>query len=276
MTEGIGWSVDAEVSGDFDSRDKTRLRDVRRQRVNDGSRLRLIGKGLRAGVMEEGVLTHPEPGVPQGGVRSPVLATILLHPGLDAWFEREGRPRMQGRCGLMRFADDFISGGEPEAEARKSMTGRPKRFARCGWRIPPTKTALSGCRQPAARKATGEKNGTCDFLGLTHSWTQSRQGYGVSKRRTARQRLRRLTKSRGRWWRPNRHAPLKNPYQRLCLKWRGHFRYDGMRGNFRLLEVISRYAERTWQYWPSSCWQALACPHPGSSPTSDWPCRVAQ
>src|SRR6266446_9444330 len=70
MTEGIVWSVDAEVSGDFDSRDKTRLRDVRRQRVNEGSRLRLMGKGLRAGVMEEGVLTHPEPGVPQGGVRT--------------------------------------------------------------------------------------------------------------------------------------------------------------------------------------------------------------
>jgi group II intron reverse transcriptase/maturase len=68
MTEGIGWIVDADVSGYFDSIDRTRLREVLRQRVNDGRIMRLIGKWLRAGVMEEGVLTHPETGVPQGGV----------------------------------------------------------------------------------------------------------------------------------------------------------------------------------------------------------------
>jgi RNA-directed DNA polymerase len=68
MTEGIGWIVDAEVSGYFDSIDRTWLRDMLRTRVNDGRILRLIGKWLHAGVMEEDVLTHPETGVPQGGV----------------------------------------------------------------------------------------------------------------------------------------------------------------------------------------------------------------
>jgi group II intron reverse transcriptase/maturase len=72
MTEDIGWIVDADVSGYFDSRDGTQLREVLRKRVNDGSIMRLIGKWLHAGVMEEGVLTHPETGVPQGGVVSPV------------------------------------------------------------------------------------------------------------------------------------------------------------------------------------------------------------
>ena len=76
MTEGIGWIVDADVSGYFDSIDRNRLREVLRQRVNDGRILRLIGKWLRAGVMEDGVLTHPETGVVQGGVISPVLANI--------------------------------------------------------------------------------------------------------------------------------------------------------------------------------------------------------
>jgi RNA-directed DNA polymerase len=68
MTEGIGWIVDADVSGYFDSIDGTRLREVLRKRVNDGRIIRLIGKWLRAGVMEDGALTHPETGVPQGGV----------------------------------------------------------------------------------------------------------------------------------------------------------------------------------------------------------------
>jgi RNA-directed DNA polymerase len=83
MTEGSGWIVDADVSGYFDSRDKPRLRDIRRKRVNDGSIMRLIGKWLHAGVMEAGVLTHPETGVPQGGEVSPVLANRVFHHVLD-------------------------------------------------------------------------------------------------------------------------------------------------------------------------------------------------
>ena len=125
MTEGIGWIVDAEVSGDFDSIDRTRLREVLRQRVKDGRSMRLIGKWLRAGVMEEGVLTHPETGVPQGGVVSPVLANIFLHHVLDEWFECAVRPRMKGRCVLIRFADDLVIGCEEEADARKIMDVLP-------------------------------------------------------------------------------------------------------------------------------------------------------
>ena len=96
MMEGIGWIVDADIRGYFDSIDRTRLREVLRKRVNDGGLWRLIGKWLRAGVMEEGVLSHPETGVVQGGVISPVLANIFLHHVLDEWFEREVQPRMQG------------------------------------------------------------------------------------------------------------------------------------------------------------------------------------
>src|SRR5207245_279201 len=148
MTEGIGWIVDADVSGYFDSIDRTRLREVRRKRVNDGRILRLIGKWLRAGVMEHGALTQPETGVVQGGVISPVLANVFLHHVLDAWFEREGRPRMKGRCFLIRCADDFVIGCQLEAEARKIMAVLPKRFARFGLTIHPTKTTLIAFRKP--------------------------------------------------------------------------------------------------------------------------------
>jgi RNA-directed DNA polymerase len=87
MTEGIGWIVDADVSGYFDSIDRNRLREVLRQRVNDGRILRLIGKWLRAGVMEQGALTHPETGVVQGGVFPPcwqMSSSIMSSmPGLN-------------------------------------------------------------------------------------------------------------------------------------------------------------------------------------------------
>src|SRR4029077_2519340 len=127
MREGIGWIVDADVSGYFDSIDRTRLREGLRQRGKDGRVLRLMGKWLRAGVREEGILTHPETGVVQGGVISPILANICLHHVLDEWCEQEVRPRLKGRGLLIRFADDCVIGGEWEGDARRIMAVLPKR-----------------------------------------------------------------------------------------------------------------------------------------------------
>ena len=248
MHEGIGWIVDADVSGYGDSIDRTRLREVLRHRGNDGRIVRRIGTWLRAGVWEEGVLNHPETGVVQGGTISPVLANIFLHQVLDEWFEHEVQPRLKGRSFLIRFADDFVIGCELEADARKIMAVLPKRFARYGLTIHPTKTALMAFRKPAGPSGATPRHGTCDFLGLTHYWAISRRGFWVIKRRTARKRFRRTKKSLWRWCRANRPAPLKAQYHMLCLKLRGHFRYYGIQGNFRLLEEVLRSAEKAWRY----------------------------
>ena len=251
MEEGIGWIVDADVSGYFDSIDRTRLREVLRRRVNDGRIMRLIGKWLRAGVMEEGGLHHPETGVVQGGVISPVLANIFLHHVLDEWFEREVQPRLKGRSFLTRFADDWIMGCELETDAQRLMAVLPKRFGRFGLSLHPEKTVLIRFRKPTTRKGSGDGNGTFDFLGLTHYWTRSRRGYWVIHRRTARKRLRRTKKALWRWCRANRHLPLKDQYWKLCQKLRGHFQYYGIRGNYRLLSKVRRHAEKAWRYWLS-------------------------
>ena len=201
--------------------------------------------------MEAGVLTHPEAGVVQGGVSSPVLANGCLHHGLDEWFEQEGRPRMKGRGFLMRFVDDLVIGCEWEADARRIMDVLPKRFARFGLRIHPTKTARMACKKPTPRKATADGNGPCDFLGLTHDWTPSRRGLWVIKRRTAKKRLRRTKKLLWQWCRTHRHTLLKDQYRMVCLKLQGHYRYYGVRGNFRPREAVLQYAEKAWQYWLS-------------------------
>jgi len=78
--------------------------------VRDGVILRLIGKWLNAGVLEDGVHTTPEHGAPQGGVLSPLLANLFLHYVLDEWFAREVRPRLRGRSFLIRYADDCAPG----------------------------------------------------------------------------------------------------------------------------------------------------------------------
>ena len=153
-------------------------------------------------------------------------------------------------------------GCELEADARKIMAVLPQRFARFGLRMHPTQTALIVCRKPEVPQGAATGNGTFDCLGLTHDWTQSRRGFWVLKRRTARKRLCRTKQSLGRWCRTNRHAPLQDQYQRLCQKLRGHCQDFGLRGNRRMREEVRRYAEKAWQYWLSRrsskspiCWE---------------------
>ena len=176
MQEGLGGSVAAEVRGDVDSLDRTRRREVLRQRVHDGRLMRRSGQWLRAGVLDDGERQHPETGVRQGGVLAPGRAHSCRPQVLDAWCAREVRPRLQGRAFLMRCADDCCIGGEREGEARKILTVRPKRFARLSWTSHAEKTARIAFGQPDARQASAQGNGTFALLGLTHDGAKARRG----------------------------------------------------------------------------------------------------
>lgn len=92
------------------------------------------------------------------------------------------------------------------------MAVLPKRFARYGLTIHPTKTALMAFGKPAGPPGVTPRKGTFDFLGFTHYWTTSRRGFWVINRRTARKRFRRTQKSLWRWCRTNRHKKLKDQY----------------------------------------------------------------
>jgi retron-type reverse transcriptase len=69
------------------------------KRVRDGSILRLIGKWINVGVIEDGRLLVSETGTGQGQVISPLLANIYLHYVLDEWFETVVKPRLRGQAG---------------------------------------------------------------------------------------------------------------------------------------------------------------------------------
>jgi group II intron reverse transcriptase/maturase len=251
MAGAIGWIVDADVSAFCDSLEHDLVRERLRQRVADGTILGLIGKWLTAGVVEGETLSYPERGSPQGGVVSPMLANVVLHYVLDEWFEREVKPRMKGRCFLLRFADDFVIGCEREDDARRIMAVLPKRFARFGLTIHPQKTRLVAFRKPGRTAEFGHGNGTFEFLGFTHYWTKSRRGYWVIKRTTAKKRLRRAMKAVWQWCRNHRHEPLREQYRRLSQKLQGHYQYYGIRGNYRKLAVLYQMAETAWRYWLS-------------------------
>ena len=105
----------------FDTLDHAHLRGFIRHRVCDGVLRRLIGKWLKAGVLEEGAVTYPAAGCPQGGVISPVLSNIFLHYVLDEWMEQVVKPRLRGKAFLIRYADDFVMGFTHEQDARRVL-----------------------------------------------------------------------------------------------------------------------------------------------------------
>jgi RNA-directed DNA polymerase len=246
----IGWIEDADISSFFDSINRSWLRKYLQVRVNDGSILRLIGKWLNAGVMDKGLWSHSETGTPQGGVVSPILANIFLHYVLDEWFVKAVRPRMKGRCFLLRFADDFVIGCTLESDARRIMAVLPNRFGRYGLSIHPEKSKLISFGKPPREGSRGEGGrGTFDFLGFTHYWARSRQGYWVIKRKTASKRQRRAQKALWEWCRRNRHGPSPAQHHQLCQKLRGYFQYYYIRGNSQCVAEVRRYVVKAWHYW---------------------------
>ena len=90
----------------------------------------MIDKWLKAGVLEDGLLRHATEGSPQGGVISPCLSNIFLHHVLDEWFEFEVRPRLKGRCTLIRFADDAVMAFGDFLDAKRVLGVLGKRLAR--------------------------------------------------------------------------------------------------------------------------------------------------
>ena len=231
-----GWVLEVDIRKFFDNLDHGHLREFLRRRVRDGVLLRLIDKWLSAGVMEDGSVSYPDAGSPQGGVVSPILSNVFLHYVLDLWFEQDVKPRMRGHAFLIRYADDFVIGFSDKHDADRVMDVVPKRFGRFGLTVHPTKTKLVPFRRPPWRKqgrngSRDDRPGTFDLLGFTHYWGRSQRGHWVVKLKTASDRFSRALRSIDSWCRDHRHWSLREQQQKLNSKLRGHYAYYGVTGN---------------------------------------------
>lgn len=245
-----GWVIEADIESFFDSLDHKHLREFLDKRVRDGVIGRVIGKWLNAGVLEAGQLSHPETGSPQGGVISPMLANVYLHEVLDVWFEREVKPRLQGRSELIRYADDFVIVFERQSDAERVMEVLPKRFGKYGLKLHPDKTRVIAFKRPESKDDGPPNNdGTFAFLGLTHYWGKSRKGNAVVMRKTAKSRLARAIGNIHTWCKGNRHQSLSEQHRALTQKLRGHYSYYGITGNMRSLSMFHLAVKRIWRNW---------------------------
>jgi group II intron reverse transcriptase/maturase len=250
-----GWIVEVDIRKFFDTLDRAHLRELLRQRIRDGVLLRLIDKWLHAGVLEEGELTYPEAGTPQGGVISPLLANIYLHYVLDVWFEEVVKPRLRGHAFLIRYADDFVIGFSREDDARRVLEVLPNRLARYGLTLHPDKTRLVPFQRPSTRSSSddSQRKGPAgfDLLAFHHYWARSRRGYWVVTRTTMPSRLGRALRKVAQWCRANRHLPVPDQHRILSQKLRGHYNYFGITGNARALSRFRAAVCRLWRKWLS-------------------------
>lgn len=250
--QNIGWVIDIDIRKFFDKMNHQHLRAFLRQRVQDGVITRLIGKWLKAGVLEGGTISFNDEGSPQGGVISPLLSNIYLNEVLDKWFAKEIMPMLKGRAIIVRFADDGVLGFENKEDAERVFKVLPKRFAKFGLQLHPDKTKLISFSKPPKGNDKGtRKRSTFNFLGFTFYWGKSRKGKWVVMRKTAKDRLQRSISRINEWCKLNRHESLTSQCKMLNSKLRGHYNYYGVTGNSRSLNTFYRQAVRCWLKWLS-------------------------
>ncbi|WP_045522570.1 group II intron reverse transcriptase/maturase, partial [Neobacillus niacini] len=98
LRDGYTYVIDADIKTYFDSIPHDKLLELIKEEIVDGSVLALIVQFLKSGILENGIFYENEKGSPQGGVISPLLANIYLHPLDEKMTERGHR--------ITRFADD--------------------------------------------------------------------------------------------------------------------------------------------------------------------------
>ena len=136
LNEGNEWVIDLDIEKYFDTVNHDKLISILRERIKDAKTLRLIRQFLRAGVMEDGLTSQSEEGVPQGGPLSPILSNVYLDK-----LDRELESR--GLC-FVRYADDcniFVKSEMAANRVMKSVTSWLERKLRL--KVSATKTKVT-------------------------------------------------------------------------------------------------------------------------------------
>lgn len=249
MQHGVRAVVEVDVVGFFDHVQHDWLRQFVQHRVNDGGLLRLLGKWLKAGVMEHGVVTRTPDGVPQGGPVSPMLSNIYLHYVLDQWFARRFRRQCRGWAGLTRYADDWVAVFEVPEDAERFRVAVEERLERFGLQVAPAKTVVrcfdrtlvQGNDRPQQRLET------FTFLGFTHYLAKTRRGgWHVGRTPSVRSRERFLHRIAV-WVKVNRHRPVREQQAYLRRALNGYYQYFGLRLCLNRLSGVHQRVRWLWK-----------------------------
>jgi group II intron reverse transcriptase/maturase len=138
----VNYILDADIRSFFDEVSQQWLERFLGHRIGDSRIIRLTQKWLRAGVLEDGVVTASDKGTGQGSVASPLLANVYLHYAFDLWAERWRRREATGNMIVVRYADDIVVGFQNEADARRFWNMMRERLQEFSLSLHPEKTRL--------------------------------------------------------------------------------------------------------------------------------------
>jgi RNA-directed DNA polymerase len=249
-TMKVNFILDADIRSYFDSVNQAWLIRFLKHRINDSRMIRLIQKWLKAGILENGVVTISETGTGQGSVVSPLLANVYLHYVFDLWAERWRRREASGDMILVRYADDIIIGFEYETDARRFWDAMRERLAEYSLSLHPDKTRLIEFGRFAAaqraRRGLGKPE-TFTFLGFTFICGRSRRGRFALKRKSRGDRVRATLKEIKRELRRRMHQPISEQGKWLRQVVTGFFAYHAVPTNSRALHVFRHHVADLWR-----------------------------
>ena len=250
MRKKVNWVLDADIRDFFGTISHEWMIKFLKHRIADRRILRLIQKGLRAGVSEDGAWSTTEVGTPQGSVISPLLANVYLHYVFDLWVQHWRKHQATGEVIVVRYADDSVLGFQFQADAERFLEEWKERLRKFGLELHPDKTRLIEFGRFAAvsRKRRGAgKPETFDFLGFTHICGQTRKhGKFLILRKTVRKRLLAKRKElkgelRQRW-----HEPVAELGKWLRSVVQGYFNYHAVPGNLASLNSFRQEVSKRW------------------------------
>jgi group II intron reverse transcriptase/maturase len=249
LREGYLWIVDADIEGCFDTIPHERLIDFVAEEISDGRVLRLIRMFLKAGVME-GIKVLPTPaGTPQGGVISPLLANIYLHP-YDLRMRERGYE-------VTRYADDFIVQCRNRREAEQAL-GETKRIieGELGLTLHPTKTRLVHVYQGI--EFLGYKIGK--GRGLQHKETPKFNLYAIPMQKSVdgfKEQVRKVTQRKN----PSTLTDVIGELNPVIRGWGNYYRKAHVRRLFHRLDgwierriysfIAKRWRNIAWRKYPT-------------------------
>ena len=246
----VNWVLDADIRSFFDSVNQDWLIRLLEHRIGDKRIIRLIRKWLKAGVLEDGVVTVSDTGTGQGAVISPLLANVYLHYVIDLWAARWRRREASGDMIIVRYADDLVIGFEHEGDARRFLDAMRDRLGEFALSLHPDKTRLIEFGRFAAtdRKLRGlGKPETFAFLGFTFICGRSRHGNFQLQRKTRRDRMMGKLKDIKAELRRRMHQPIPEQGKWLRQVVTGHFAYYAVPTNSRALSAFRHHVTDLWR-----------------------------
>ena len=250
----VNWILDADIRSFFDSVSHEWLIRFVQHRIGDERVVRLIRKWLKAGVLEEGIVTESEVGTPQGATVSPLLANIYLHYVFDLWAQQWRKRHARGDMIVVRYADDTVLGFQYEADARQFLVDLGNRMALFSLALHPDKTRLIEFGRFAAgnRERRGfAKPETFTFLGFTFICGKSPTGHFYLQRKTRRDRMRATLRRVKDELRQRRHHSIPEQGRWLKQVVLGFFAYHAVPTNCRALLAFRFHVTSLW-------WRALS------------------